>query len=85
MFPKIMCSLLMIPGGISSTPLVISHRYVCMMRRLEMYEIQYEERCTFIFQMYGAEWEDGVRERILRPCIPAGLARMLSLSESARP
>lgn len=29
MFPKMMCSLLMIPGGISSTPLVISHRYVC--------------------------------------------------------
>ncbi len=28
MLPKMMCSLLTIPGGISSTPLLISHRYV---------------------------------------------------------
>lgn len=33
MFPNMMCSLLMMPGGISSTPLVISHKYVCIERR----------------------------------------------------
>lgn len=81
MFPNMMCSLLMMPGGISSTPLVISHKYVCIERRRRNGDLL----TRFFFFFFFFLFVKSQQLPHLHPYTPSGLARTPSLSESALP